>query len=201
MNKSVLWGAVIVLTIMVGGLLFFSPQENMQFKELSFKEQQLSKVKQNIAIDYHKSSSAKGIEVKKETQHKDEKKVDSSIKAATIDHYNKYLIQLIDKNPKDKDLKLENKPGTYVYVEGKVDGKQYVLRVPKSVITRPGIKLKITDLKTKKSTELDASFLSEAAFLPTGSTFRANIDTQNPNDVQTDIELPEENPPFPTFRE
>ena len=201
MNKNVLLGAVAALAIVVVGvLLFFSPDSSVQPMESSSKTEQ-PKTKQNIDVIYHEKSQKKSTQIKKQSPKKAKKKVDPTIKAAAIDHYHKYLIQLIDENPEDKDLKLENKPGTYVYVEGKVDGKEYVLKVPKSVVTRPGIKLKITDLKTKKSTELDASFLSEAASLPIGSTFRANIDTRNPNSVQTDVELPEENPAFPTFRE
>ena len=201
MNKNVLLGAVATLAIIVvGGLLFFSPGENIQPIKSTSKMQQTTK-QDNVNVVYHEKSQKRSTQTKKQPPKKAKKKIDSTIKAATIDHYNNYLIQLIDKNPEDKDLKLENKPGTYVYVEGKVDGKQYVLKVPKAVVTRPGIKLKITDLKTRKSMELDASFLSEAATLPRGSTFRADIDTQNPNNVQTDIELPEENPPFPTFRE
>ncbi len=198
MNKNVLLGAVAALAlVLVGGLLFFSPSESVKPIESVSKTQQ-PKTEQNVDVVYHEKKQEGNVQTKKQPLKKAKKKVDPTIKAATIDHYNNYLIQLIDENPEDKDLKLESKPGTYVYVEGKVDGKEYVLKVPKTVITRPGIKLKITDLKTRKSTELDASFLSEAASLPIGSTFKANIDTQNPSSVQTSIELPEENPPFPT---
>ena len=205
MNKNiVLLGLGAIALVLVGALFLFSPQK----EHVSLTQplsSQTSKNRENIDITYQKENPKTGDN--KSSKHQDikskpkPKKIDPSIKATTIDHYNTYLIQLIDKNPEDKDLKIENKPGSYVYVEGKVDGKEYVLKVPKAVATRPGIKLKITNLKTKKSIELDASFLSESASLPIGSTYRANIDTHNPNNIQTDIELPEENPAFPTFRE
>ena len=201
MNKNVFLGAVAALAVVVvGGLLFFSPESSVQPMEFLSKMQQ-PKTKQNVDVVYHEKSQKKSAQTKKQSPKKAKKKVDPTIKAATIDHYNNYLIQLIDENPEDKDLKLENKPGTYVYIEGKVNGKQYVLKVPKNVLDRPGIKLRITNLKTRNTTEIDASFLSEAASLSVDSTFRANIDTNNPENIQTAVELPEENPPFPTLRE
>ena len=200
MNKNVLLGAVAALAVVVvGGLLFFSPEEKIQPTIKSTSKIEEKTEQDNINIIYHEKIQKSSVQIAKQSPKKAPEKVDPTIKASTIDHYNNYLIQLIDKNPEDRELRLENKSNTYIYVEGKVDGKEYVLKVPKTVITRPGIKLKITDLKTKKSTELDASFLSEAASLPIGSTFKANIDTQHPSSVQTSVKLPEENPPFPTF--
>ena len=206
MNKNiVLLGLGAIAFVLVGGLFLFSPQKEHVLLLTQSLSSQTSTNKENITITYQKENQKSNDDQHSKyhniTSKPRPKKIDLSIKAATIDHYHTYLIQLIDKNPEDKDLRLENKPDSYVYVEGKVDGKEYVLRVPKAVATRPGIKLKITNLKTKKSVELDASFLSESASLPIGSTYRANIDTRNPNNIQTDIELPEENPAFPTFRE
>ena len=200
MNKNVLLGAVAALAVVVvGGLLFFSPEEKIQPTIKSTSKIEEKTEQDNINIVYHEKIQKNSMQTAKQSPQKAPEKVDPTIKAATVDHYNNYLIQLIDENPEDKNLELEKKPDAYIYVEGKVNGKQYVLKAPRTVIVRPGIKLRITDLKTKKRVELDASFLSEAASLPVGSTFRANIDTQNPSSVQTSIELPEENPPFPTF--
>ena len=199
MNKNVFLGAVAALAmVVVGWLLFFSPKSSVQPIKSSLKMQQLER-EQNVNVVYSEKSQKQNVQTKKQFLNEASKKVEPTIKAATIDHYNNYLIQLIDENPKDRNLKLENKPGTYTYIEGKINGKQYVLKAPKSVLDRPGIKIRITDLKTKKITEIDASFLSEAVSLPKGSTFRANIDTRNPENIQTSVELPEENPPFPTL--
>jgi len=201
MDKNILLGIVMALAIGVVGVLFsFSPKENIQVIKSTSEISQKMKQNNNIDVVYH-GKSQKSTQIEQHTQKKSSKKIDPTIKAATIDHYNNYLIQLIDENPEDKDLKLENEPGTYMYIEGKVNGKQYVLKVPKSVLDRPGIKIRVTDLKTKKITEIDASFLSEAVSLPVDSTFKADIDTNNPENVRTTVELPEENPPFPTLRE
>ena len=197
MNKNVLLGAVAALAIViVAELLFFSSKSSLQPMNSSLKMQQLER-EQNVNVVYSEKSQKQNVQTKKQFLKEASKKVDPTIKAATIDYYNNYLIQLIDENPEDRDLKLENKPGTYTDIEGKVNGKQYVLKVPK--IDRSGIKIRITDLKTKKITEIDASFLSEVVSLPEGSTFRANIDIRNPENIQTSVELPEENPPFPTL--
>lgn len=203
MNKSVLLGIIVVLAIMlVAILIFFSPEKNLQSIEFISKNQQPA-IKQNNNIIYQEKHKypIESVQSSKKDKKGTFKKVDPTIKAATIDHYNSYLIQLIDENPQDRDVHLvDNQPNSYIYVDGKVNGKEYVLKVPRAILNSSGIKLRITNLKTKKVTEIDAAFLSEAAALPSGATFRANIDTKT-KDVVTDVDLPEENPPFPTLRE
>ena len=201
MDRNALLGIVGVVAIgIVGALLFLSPQEkNPVVIEQKMQQRQASQEDVDIEIEQQESSSKIVMQKEKRKKSVSKKKRDPSIKAATIDHYHTYLIQLIDENPEDRDIKLEKDPNSYRYVDGKVDGKEFVMRVPKAVVDRPGIKLKITNLKTKEHTIVDASFLSELDSLPRGGSFHVDIDTKNPNNVQTQAELPDEYSPFPSF--
>jgi len=71
------------------------------------------------------------------------------------------------------------------------------MRVPVAMIDKPGIKLKITDLKTKKTKTINASFLSELDSIPRGGSLRVDLDFNDPKDIRTEAKLPDENPPFP----
>ena len=179
--------------IAVVALIYFQPQEKQNFiTQQSMKPQ---KKEQSLQVVYYQTKKEHNI-TKRHTQRK--RRIDPTIKASAIDHYHTYLIQLIDKNPRD--IEIENSPDAYVYVEGKISGKDYVMRIPRIIAERADIKLRITNLKTKKTKEMDASFLLEAASLPVGGVLRANIDFNNPDNIETDVKLPEENPPFPTLR-
>ncbi len=202
MNKNVLLGAVAALAlVIVGALLFFSPNESVKPMESASKVQQ-PKTKQNVDVVYHEKSQKKSVHTKKQSLKKAKKKVNPTIKAAAVDHYHRrYLIQLIDKSQSNEELEKKNKSDIYIYVEGKINGKNYRLKIPRNVVTRPGIKLKVTDLKTKKSTELDASFLAEAETLPKNAIFKANISTYNPKRIQTGVEMLDSVSAFPPVRD
>jgi hypothetical protein len=201
MNKNVFLTLLTILALfIIAGLFFFIPQQTAtQSKPLSNHQTSSASPISHINIKMEKiSSHNSAIKQSSSTSTVHSKERNSSIKAATIDHYNQYLIQLIDENPEDQNIMLQKDPSTYMYIEGKVEGKQFVLRTPKAVIDRPNIKLKVTNLKTKKSKVIDASFLSEAATLPDRGRFHIDIDLKT-NSVQTKVEEPEEYPPFPTF--
>jgi hypothetical protein len=201
MNKNfVIIGIGAAALLVVLGLFLFSPKSDISSLQ-PLEQTSASSASKHLSItikEHEKMASAiKTTKKKAESKKRPKKKRDPSIKAATIDHYHTYLIELIDKNPEDRDIKLQKEPDTYTYIEGKVSGKEFVMRVPKAVLDKPGVKLKIVDLKTKKSKMIDASFLSEAASLPRGSQFRVDIDFDHPDNIQTDTKLPEEHPAFP----
>ena len=197
MNKNLLLSFLAGGVLVVAVLMFFSPT-NTAMQQPITPQQKAQTSSQTTIIKIQQNSSAFSQPSKKQQPHQ-KKIVDPAIKAATIDHYNTYLIQLIDENPKDKDIQLQKDSESYQYIEGTINGKQFVLRAPKAVLDRSNIKLKITELKTKATKIIDASFLNEAAALPKGSQFQVNIDLKHPNDIQTNIKGPENNPPFPTF--
>lgn len=195
MNKNILLGIIGVASIaIVGVLVFLSPEKPNSLPKQQSPQQQISQKQ----IDIHMSpAESKSSDVEKKTKTKKPKqKIDPSIKAATIDHYNKYLLQLIDNRPNNKNITLTK--NDYTFIVGKIDGNQFSLRTPKTILNHPNIKLKITNLETQKSKIIDAAFLSEAATLPKGSTFRMNINFENLDDIKTDINFPSTGlPPFP----
>ena len=201
MNKNIFFSILVIFALLITGSLFFFTPQQTATQPKSFSNHQTSSVSSNLHITIKKAekiSSDVVVRHSSDVSIKNPKEKNSSIETATVDHYYRYLIQLIDENPEDQNITLQKDPSTYTYIEGKVEGKQFVLRAPKAVLDRPNIKLKITDLETKKSKIINASFLSEAATLSDRGRFRVNINLET-NDIQTKIEEPEEYPPFPTF--
>ena len=205
MNKNVTLIIFAVAAIAIVGFLFlFTPKVSNSSLPINTT---LSSSSSSIAITINKTEATlkKTLPSTKQLKHppKESKKreIDPTIKAAAVDHYNAYLIQLIDENSKDQNIQPQRDPENYQYIEGKINGKHFVLRAPKAILERPNIKLKITNLKTKESKTLDASFLEEAASLPRGGQFLVNINLEHPDNIQTSIKEPEENPPFPTLNE
>ena len=196
MNKNLLFGGIALIAVaIVAGLLLWEPEaKTPSFGNTAVKEE--AKETPQIAIKEKKEQKVRTAASSSKPA-KPKKKIDPRIKAATIDHYNTYLIQLIDDNPADKDIHITKDPNSYKYVEGKISGKEFVMRVPVAVIDKPGIKLKITDLKTKKTKTIDASFLSELDSIPQGGSLRVDLDFNDPQDIRTEAKLPDENPPFP----
>jgi hypothetical protein len=125
-------------------------------------------------------------------------KIDPTIKAATIDHYNRYLIQIIDNDLENRKVLSQEDRNDYIYIQGKIDRNQFTLRVPKAVLEKPNIKLKIVNLKTKTSKTFNADFLSEAVSLPKGGSFRVYIDSEGSGNIRTEVRMPSTGtPPFP----
>lgn len=72
---------------------------------------------------------------------------------------------------------------SYVSVQGKVDGKNFYLKVPDYFIAHPeNVKLRVTDSKTKRSKTIPASFLYDLA---------ANADGQTLHHVDFESSAPE----------
>ncbi len=200
MDRNLLLGILGIVAVgVVGAVMVIAPEEPSTRLEVT-KEQSLSS-SSDVSIHIQSQSSSSSQTVKRSQKSSKASKPDPSIKAAAVDHYHTYLIQLIDKNPEDRDIQITKDPKSYVYVDGKVDGKDFVMKVPKAIVDRPGIELKITNLKTKKVTTIDASFLAEIDSMPPRGSFRVKLNTQNPEDIQTEMEPPEEYPPFPTMTE
>jgi len=175
MNKNLLLVALgAVAVAVVGALVFVAPEdEEFVFDKKASSEESLA-ISSDVRIErtVRTTPPSKKVTTKK-TQ---KKKRDPSIKAVAIDHYGNYVIQLIDDNPEDRDLEKQDR--SYVLIEGKIDGKQFALKAPRVIIDRPGIKLKVTNLKTKEATVLDATPLAEAGALSPKEQIRFTIDTK-----------------------
>jgi len=185
MNKNLLLVALgAVAVAVVGALVFVAPDDS----SLIFEEtkEQLIAQKNNVAIEFQTQKPKEQKSQQKIQKSVPKKKRDHTIKSVSIDHYRNYLIQLIDDNPEDKDIQLKSDPASYRYIEGKVDGKQFVMKVPKELIDRPGVKLKITNLKTRKTTTMDASFLAELNSISEKGRLKVDIDTASAS-VQTHL--------------
>ena len=195
MNKNLL---LIILgaaaLAVVGALVLVTPEgDGFVFEKRVSRQEPLSASSDVKIEQVRHSESAKKANIKK--ARKEKKKRDPSIKAVALDHYGNYLIQLIDDNPEDRDLEKED--SSYVVIEGKIDGKQFALKAPKVIIDRPGIKLKITNLKTKESTVLDATPLAEAGALSSKERIKFTIDTQEQTLKVADIKYYEGPPALP----
>ncbi|SMC10184.1 hypothetical protein [Nitratiruptor tergarcus] len=198
MSKNIVILGIGAAVLILGlGIFLYSPKNDTS-PLTSMKQTSTNSVEEDITIKKQTKSSSSIKKEKKKA--KPQRKIDPSIKAATIDHYHTYLIQVVDENPEDRNIKLEKDPSSYTYIEGKVSGKEFVMRVPKVVLDKPDVKLRITHLETKESKTLDASFLSEAASLEQGSQFRVDIDFDHPDNIQTQTKMPEERSPFPGIR-
>jgi len=124
---------------------------------------------------------------------------DPTVKYKGVDHYGTYLIELIDTSsqslPSNRDRQDE------VLIQGRIDGKQFSMRLPRTILSSPELKLRITNLKSKEQKIIDATFLNELAGLPEGSSYWVSIDLQDPKNIQTKIKLPNPNgvEAFPTI--
>ena len=189
MNKNVVFGGIALLSIaIVAGLLLWEPgaktpsfesgtvkEEATEAPQIAIKE----KRKQEFKIVH--SSQSKPIQPKP----KKKKKIDPTIKNVTVDHYRKYVIQLIDPNPEDKEIKLTNDPSKYIILSGKISGNQFALRVPKEIAYSSNLKLKITDIQTHKTKTIDANFINDLASMQgSNSDLRVDIDFNNPKNIR-----------------
>ncbi len=189
MNKNiVLLGLGAVAIVLVGGLFLFSPQkERISFTQ-SFSSQ-ISKNKENIDIIYQNknlkisdSKSSKHRIIQSDPKYR---KIDSSIKAVTIDQYGRYMIALVDKNPNSISSKGQKKYS----LNGKVNGSYFVLDIPESSIYKENVKLRIIDRKTKKVQEIDAPFLTELPSIGAKDQYFINIDTHDLSKTQTEVKF------------
>ena len=186
MNKNLLFGSIALIAVaIVAGLLLWEPEaKTPSFGNTTVKEE--AKEFPQIAIKEKKEQKVRtAASSSKPTKPK--KKIDPTIKAANIDHYGRYLIQLIDENPEDKDIRPSQNPKSYKYLEGKINGKQFVLKIPKTIIDSPNLKLRIIDLKTRKHTIINADFINEISSLPKLEQYYVDIDLDRPSDIQTKI--------------
>ena len=189
MNKNTILIAFALGGFLIGIWLLLSPVSSSLISK-SHHSPSISKQPSNTNRSLH-------INIQNEDQNKNntssndkQKKIDPTIKAAAIDHYNTYLIQIIDDNPEDKNITLQKDPKTYTYIRGKIEGKQFTLRLPKAILEKPGIQLKITNLQTKETKLFKADFLAEVASLPEGGNYYLNIDLTGAGNIQTETRLP-----------
>ncbi len=190
MDKNTILLGIVILTIGLVSMLFlFSPHERLRIPETS-SEVEYSSIpqKNNIEITYNKKNLKQQQFINKNK--KDDKNNRSIIVASTVDHYKNYYIQILDKNRKKERYK------KFARITGKVNGKYFVLNIPKKIVDDPNLKLKIINLNTKKTTVFDADFLSEIAGTPDRTRYYMEIDLKNKN-ISTKVKLPPRVPANP----
>ena len=190
MNKNLLFGSIALVAIaIVAGLLLWEPEtktpsfgdtavkeEAKEFPQIAIKEKKEQKVRTT-------ANSSKPI--------KQKKKIDTKIKTAGKDHYGRYLIQLIDPNPEDKNIPFSTHPQKFRFLEGKINGKEFVIKIPQAVAYSPNLQLRIIDLKTKKKTTIKADFINDIYNLPKNGILKVDIDFDNPQNTQINTIIPD----------
>ena len=190
MNKNVFLGAVAALAmVIVAGLLLFSPDSSIQFMESSSKMQQpgeLDKKQNKVNIIYHEKvrNDLKSRAINNQKSDK-KKKIDKTVKSATVDINNRYILALIDSSNIGQERVTKGKK---YYIKGKVNGGYFVLDVPENLVYRDNIKLRIIDKKTRNIQEIDATpFLSELPSIDRRDKYFININMDNLKDIQSKI--------------
>ncbi len=197
MNKNILLSAAAAVSLLVLlFVMFYSPQEEVLVRK--DETAHISPEKKDISITHHSSSpqiKTQKVAAKK-PQRKIRKKrdVNTSIKYVGMDHYKKYVIALVDENPEDKDINVAN--SRYRIVDGEIDKKQFIIKVPEKILDRPNLKLYIKDIKSGKSVNVNADFLNELAGMPKSTIYKVNIDTTDPDNVVTKAIVPSGNGAF-----
>jgi hypothetical protein len=189
MNKNILLILITVGAVIMTALLFLSPNEekNTISSEHVSKASSIDKNSIQIRVENEKENNITIQKFKQITKVK--KKKDPSIKYIGMDHYRTYIIELIDKNEEDKNIRLTD--NNYRIINGKIDGKQFIIQVPNAILNKSNLKLKFTNVKTQKSFTIDADFLNEVNGLPKNAAFWINIDSNNPGKISTQVAIPD----------
>ncbi len=132
------------------------------------------------------------INIKKKKKKKKiikKKPIDTTIKAVSIDQGGRYYIELIDPNPEDKDIKPTNDPKHYIPVTGKIDKSFFYLKVPKELVGKPNIKLKIIKRNTHEKKEMPATFIQDLPSIQSGGRLNVLINFKKKS-INTKIHIP-----------
>jgi hypothetical protein len=215
MNRNIFLATVGITAIAISLLLFlFNPEEKASSS--SFPKNTSSSLADSITSDSdidikvrkiqhsQQVSSISSQQISKKNPSKTEKKrtkTNPYIKARAVDHSRKYLIELIDTSPDNKDVTPVYNPGEYYQVSGKINGSFYLLKVPKNIVITDKTKIKIIDLKSKETIkETGADVLSEIIGNE-GTTTQLNINTRDKEGNMFDVKFKEyysgENPSIP----
>ncbi|MRJ03242.1 MAG: hypothetical protein C6I05_07320 [Epsilonproteobacteria bacterium] len=182
------FGILVVASISLSTPQGESPQPAPTPESRASQSQERGDIEIVVTQKSRERESPKKVEEERPKKGEEERR-DPTIKYRGLDHYSNYLIELIDTNPQDRDVVL--KGDNYRVVTGKINGKQFALKVPKEILSSPDLKLRITDLKTKKKVTIGADFLNELAGLPEEASYSVEIDLNDPENIQTKAYLPD----------
>jgi len=193
MQRNVLLGVLIVLAVIVVGLVLKESENVTPFQEELSSSGESVRKQEDITIAYQENlrKSNQLNSTKSMIRHKEKnRQIDPTIKYVGIDHYGRYIIKLIDTNPEDKDIQLTS--NNSVSLEGRINGKQFSMRVPREIVDSPNLKLKIIDRKTKLTKIIPAVFLSDLAGLSSDEVLFVDIDLSYPESIKVDLKTFEE---------
>ena len=191
MNKNALLILIAIAALITTILVSFYPYtetNSLNFDHTSVAPSSTDKKSTEIQIKV-KNKKETNISINRSKKISKIKEKDPSVKYIGMDHYRNYIIELIDKNEEDKNIRLTN--NNYRIINGKIDGKQFIIQVPNAILGKPNLKLKITNTKTQESFIIDADFLNEVNGLPKNAAFWVNIDSGNPDKISTQVAIPD----------
>jgi len=176
-------------TLVFIGLVFYSPSSSQSYFTQFGEYKTYSSATQ---IEYEKetsiSSSSRKITLKNISKEV-KKKMDPTIRVVTFDRYKTFMLQLIDPGAKESIKNLSYKD--YYAVEGKIDNKPFYLKVPKEIVEKDNVVLKIINLKNGEKIEITPSFLKDLPSIDNEGRLIVNLSTKEPNSFDTDIRYPD----------
>ena len=193
-----------VSVIILGAILLMEPQKEKNFYDKKSKDispPHSSNI--HIKINNTKNSSYKISKSKEKTNTKQKKhhRKDFTVKAKTIDHSGRFLLEIIDTSMENKEVEPVNIPGKYYALTGKINGGFYLLKIPKKLVPNEKTKIRIVDLKTRETIEQNAEFLTDVCIESNDLVTRVNIDTKKKPQQLLSVEskqlIPRENPAIP----
>ncbi|SMC10177.1 hypothetical protein [Nitratiruptor tergarcus] len=194
MNKSlILFGIAIGSIFLILFIFFYNPSSSVSLDDSQNNFlQNSSSSEPSIKITLHSNKKKEAVDIKREKKKNIVKKkpIDTTIKAISRDHGGKYYIELIDPNPEDKNIKPTSNPQHYIPVTGKIDNSFFYLKVPKELLGKPDIKLRIIKRNTHEIKEIPATFMDDLPSVQNGERLNVTIDF-NKNTINTKVRTPQ----------